>query len=91
MQYLIFAALVAYTQAVAIGVAAPLGYPAVAKVVAPEPFDAHPQYHFNYAVADATTGDQKTQEESRDGGIPTFHKQKNSNLKLFPSLIFQMS
>jgi hypothetical protein len=86
-KYLIFAALVAYTQAVAIGVAAPLayggayhaGYPAVAKVVAapvakviaPEPYDAHPHYQFNYAVADPTTGDQKSQTETRDGDVVT--------------------
>ncbi len=81
---MIFAALVAYTQAVAIGVAAPLAYPAypavakvavaapvVAKVVAPEPYDAHPHYNFNYAVNDPSTGDSKSQSETRDGDVVT--------------------
>ncbi len=73
-----FAALVACTQAIV----APLGYPAyagyakvaapvVAKVVAPEPYDAHPHYNFNYAVNDPTTGDSKSQSETRDGDVVT--------------------
>jgi len=31
--------------------------------------DAHPQYAFAYTVQDSLTGDSKTQEESRDGGV----------------------
>jgi hypothetical protein len=45
--------------------------PAIAKVVAPEPYDAHPHYSYNYAVADPTTGDQKSQTETRDGDVVT--------------------
>lgn len=46
------------------------GHPvAPAKVLAPEPYDAHPHYSFNYAVADPHTGDQKSQHESRDGDV----------------------
>jgi hypothetical protein len=63
-------------------VAAPLAYPAyptiakvatplVAKVLAPEPYDAHPHYNFNYAVNDPTTGDSKSQTETRDGDVVT--------------------
>ncbi|CAG7826650.1 unnamed protein product [Allacma fusca] len=32
-----------------------------------EPADAYPQYSFSYNVNDPTTGDQKSQQESRDG------------------------
>ena len=64
----------------AYGVAAPLAYhapvakviaPAVAKVVAPEPYDPHPQYSFSYSVHDAVTGDNKDQHETRDGDVVT--------------------
>ncbi|XP_066257378.1 cuticle protein 7-like, partial [Euwallacea similis] len=41
--------------------------PAVA--VHAEPYDAHPQYKFEYGVSDPHTGDQKSQEEVRDGDI----------------------
>ncbi|XP_059473474.1 cuticle protein 19.8-like [Neocloeon triangulifer] len=37
--------------------------------VAPNDFDAHPQYSFSYSVADAVTGDNKEQHESRDGDV----------------------
>nr|AWK28333.1 cuticular protein [Nilaparvata lugens] len=42
---------------------------AYAKPVVPVPVypDAHPHYTFEYAVADAHTGDTKSQHESRDG------------------------
>ena len=44
-------------------VAAPLAY------AAPAEYDAHPQYQFSYSVADALTGDNKQQHESRDGDV----------------------
>ncbi|KAG5676150.1 hypothetical protein PVAND_006000 [Polypedilum vanderplanki] len=31
--------------------------------------DSHPQYHFEYAVNDETTGDHKSQYETRDGDV----------------------
>ncbi|XP_053671120.1 cuticle protein 21-like [Anopheles nili] len=43
--------------------AAPLAYPAVAKVAAP--------YSYSYAVSDALTGDNKEQQESRSGDVVT--------------------
>ncbi|XP_030763306.1 cuticle protein 7-like [Sitophilus oryzae] len=42
--------------------------PAVA-VRPPEPYNAHPQYKFEYGISDAHTGDQKTQQEVRDGDV----------------------
>ncbi|KAH1015385.1 hypothetical protein HUJ05_013117 [Dendroctonus ponderosae] len=41
--------------------------PAVA--VKAEPYNPHPQYKFEYAISDPHTGDQKTQEETRDGDV----------------------
>ncbi|CAG7732035.1 unnamed protein product [Allacma fusca] len=41
------------------------GAPVVTK--AAEPADAYPQYSFSYSVDDPTTGDQKSQQETRDG------------------------
>ncbi|RZF32078.1 hypothetical protein LSTR_LSTR013882 [Laodelphax striatellus] len=38
-------------------------------VVAPEPYDPHPQYSYSYAVQDPVTGDTKQQQESRDGDV----------------------
>jgi hypothetical protein len=57
----------AYPTVAKVAVAAPV----VAKVVAPEPYDAHPHYNFNYAVNDPTTGDSKSQSETRDGDVVT--------------------
>ncbi|CAG4938140.1 unnamed protein product [Colias eurytheme] len=63
--------------------AAPVHYAApVAKVVAqPEEF-AHPKYDFSYAVSDPHTGDDKQQQESRDGdvvkGSYSFHEADGS-------------
>lgn len=56
---------------VAKAVAAPLAAPVVAKaaLVEPEVVDAHPQYQYAYNVQDTLTGDSKTQEETRDGGV----------------------
>ncbi|XP_049301523.1 larval cuticle protein A2B-like [Anopheles funestus] len=55
------------------GYHAPLGaYPAVAKVAAPiADYDPNPQYSYSYAVADAVTGDNKNQQESRSGDVVT--------------------
>ncbi|KAK9745569.1 Insect cuticle protein [Popillia japonica] len=47
-------------------VAAPL---AVAKTVQPEDFDPHPQYSYGYDIQDAVTGDNKQQQETRDGDV----------------------
>ncbi|XP_070492074.1 larval cuticle protein A2B-like, partial [Chironomus tepperi] len=51
------------------GLAAPVAVaPAVVKTVE---FDAHPHYSFTYSVNDASTGDVKSQSESRDGDAVT--------------------
>ncbi|CAH0700068.1 unnamed protein product [Spodoptera exigua] len=60
--------------------------PAVAYHAAPvahaEEFDAHPKYEYNYSVADSHTGDNKSQQESRDGdvvkGSYSFHEADGS-------------
>ncbi|XP_046398908.1 larval cuticle protein A3A-like [Ischnura elegans] len=52
--------------------ARPLAYAApVAKAVvaAPDYYDPNPQYSFAYSVADAVTGDNKAQHESRHGDV----------------------
>ncbi|XP_061389001.1 larval cuticle protein A3A-like [Musca vetustissima] len=74
LQLLFVSALVAVASAVALP--API-YPAYAgvlpaigkigKIVGPEPYDTNPQYSYSYAVNDPTTGDVKSQEETRDG------------------------
>nr|XP_023017004.1 larval cuticle protein A3A-like [Leptinotarsa decemlineata] len=50
---------------------APLGTIGVAHapILKAEQFDAHPQYKFEYGVQDSSTGDQKTQQEVRDGDV----------------------
>ncbi|XP_059473161.1 larval cuticle protein A3A-like isoform X2 [Neocloeon triangulifer] len=71
-----------YAAAPAYGYAAPIaraayaapayGYaaaPAIAKVAVPAEYDANPQYSYSYAVSDALTGDNKSQQESRDGDV----------------------
>ncbi|XP_013186170.1 larval cuticle protein A2B [Amyelois transitella] len=69
----IISCLVAVARASVTPVAAPL---AAAPVVAAAPlaarleeFDPLPQYRFGYNVADALTGDYKSQQESRDGDL----------------------
>jgi len=52
--------------------AAPVAYAApaaVVKTVAPEPYDAHPQYNYAYSVQDGLTGDAKNHQEARDGDV----------------------
>ncbi|EAT46731.1 AAEL002099-PA [Aedes aegypti] len=73
----ILAAVVAAAQAIAIGYPAPVAayrpaYPAIAKIAAPvADYDPNPQYSYSYAVADAVTGDNKSQQESRSGDVVT--------------------
>ncbi|XP_075971021.1 uncharacterized protein LOC142973268 [Anticarsia gemmatalis] len=63
---------------------AAVAYHAAPAVVAhhAEPFDAHPKYEYNYSVADSHTGDNKSQQESRDGdvvkGSYSFHEADGS-------------
>ncbi|XP_038119144.1 larval cuticle protein A2B [Culex quinquefasciatus] len=52
-------------------------YPAIAKVAAPvvakavDDYDPNPQYSYSYHIADALTGDNKEQQESRSGDVVT--------------------
>ncbi|XP_035900259.1 cuticle protein 21-like [Anopheles stephensi] len=67
LRFAVLAAFVATASAVAIGYPA---YPAVAKVAAPlADYDPNPQYSYSYAVSDALTGDNKSQQESRSGDV----------------------
>ncbi|XP_064071268.1 histidine-rich protein PFHRP-II-like [Vanessa tameamea] len=54
----------------------------VAKVIAQPEEIAHPKYEYNYSVADGHTGDNKQQQESRDGdvvkGSYSFHEADGS-------------
>ncbi|KAI5645282.1 insect cuticle protein domain-containing protein [Phthorimaea operculella] len=61
---------VAYAAPVAYHAPAPVAYHAapVAKVVAQEEY-AHPKYEYSYSVSDHHTGDDKQQQESRDGDV----------------------
>ncbi|XP_075160641.1 larval cuticle protein A2B-like [Haematobia irritans] len=83
-EFLLFSALMAVASAVVLPAApaypayhgpsvypavAKYALPAVAKVAAPEPYDPHPQYSYNYDIHDPTTGDIKSQQESRDGDL----------------------
>ncbi|XP_038119146.1 larval cuticle protein A2B [Culex quinquefasciatus] len=81
-KFAVFAAIVAVANAVAIGYpAAHVGYgaayPAIAKVAAPvlakavDDYDPNPQYSYSYHIADALTGDNKEQQESRSGDVVT--------------------
>ncbi|XP_055596816.1 larval cuticle protein A3A-like [Uranotaenia lowii] len=47
--------------------AAPLAKTVVAKQVIADEYDPNPQYSFSYGISDALTGDQKSQQESRNG------------------------
>ncbi|XP_037944123.1 cuticle protein 7-like [Teleopsis dalmanni] len=48
---------------------AKIATPVVAKVAGPEPYDPNPEYSFSYDVHDASTGDVKSQQESRHGDV----------------------
>ncbi|XP_055596896.1 larval cuticle protein A3A-like [Uranotaenia lowii] len=80
-KFLTFCALVAVARAGVISspalVSAPLTYAApltktlvaapVAKAVVADEYDPNPQYSYSYGISDALTGDQKSQQESRNG------------------------
>ncbi|XP_058821588.1 larval cuticle protein A2B-like [Topomyia yanbarensis] len=76
---IVLAAIVAVANSIAVGVGYPAAYPAlgVAKVAAPviakavDDYDPNPQYSFSYHIADALTGDNKEQQESRSGDVVT--------------------
>ncbi|XP_026739704.1 cuticle protein 8-like [Trichoplusia ni] len=59
-----------------------VAYHAAPVVAHAEDFDAHPKYEYNYSVADGHTGDNKSQQESRDGdvvkGSYSFHEADGS-------------
>ncbi|KAJ8731909.1 hypothetical protein PYW08_014639 [Mythimna loreyi] len=61
---------------------APVAYNAAPVVAQAADFDARPQYEYNYSVADSHTGDNKSQQESRDGdvvrGSYSFHEADGS-------------
>ncbi|XP_047020565.1 cuticle protein-like [Helicoverpa zea] len=61
---------------------APVAYHAAPVVAHAEEFDAHPKYEYNYSVADGHTGDNKSQQEVRDGdvvkGSYSFHEADGS-------------
>ncbi|KAG6465563.1 hypothetical protein O3G_MSEX015231 [Manduca sexta] len=68
---------------VAYRAATPVAYHApIAKVVAHQEELAYPKYEYNYSVADGHTGDNKSQQESRDGdvvkGSYSFHEADGS-------------
>ncbi|XP_015430246.1 PREDICTED: larval cuticle protein A3A-like [Dufourea novaeangliae] len=50
-------------------VAAALPAPAATTIVRTENYDPNPQYSFSYSVADGLTGDNKAQEETRNGDV----------------------
>ncbi|XP_065075100.1 larval cuticle protein A2B-like [Ochlerotatus camptorhynchus] len=41
----------------------------IVKTVVADEYDPNPQYSFSYGVSDALTGDQKSQQESRNGDV----------------------
>ncbi|XP_043250029.1 larval cuticle protein A3A-like [Colletes gigas] len=51
------------------GAAVAAAIPAPAAVVRTENYDPNPQYSFSYSVADGLTGDNKAQEETRNGDV----------------------
>ncbi|KAJ8732871.1 hypothetical protein PYW07_015470 [Mythimna separata] len=69
---------------VAYAAPAPVAYHAapVTKVIAQPEEVAYPKYEYNYSVADSHTGDNKSQQESRDGdvvkGSYSFHEADGS-------------
>uniref|UniRef100_A0A2A4J4N1 Cuticle protein n=1 Tax=Heliothis virescens TaxID=7102 RepID=A0A2A4J4N1_HELVI len=84
-QQVAVAAPVAYHAAPAVAyhaAPAPVAYHSAPVVARAEEFNAHPQYEYNYSVADGHTGDNKSQQESRDGdvvrGSYSFHEADGS-------------
>ncbi|KAJ8732875.1 hypothetical protein PYW07_015474 [Mythimna separata] len=61
---------------------APVAYSAAPVYAQAADFDAHPKYEYTYSVADSHTGDNKSQQESRDGdvvkGSYSFHEADGS-------------
>ncbi|KYN35584.1 Cuticle protein, partial [Trachymyrmex septentrionalis] len=75
-QFITFAVLIAAANAGIIAPGAPLTYAAAPTVVAAPvakavdaDFDPHPQYSYAYDVHDSLTGDDKSQQETRDGDL----------------------
>ncbi|KAG5311911.1 CUA3A protein, partial [Pseudoatta argentina] len=75
-KFIAFAALIAAANAGIIAPGAPLAYAAAPTVVAAPvakavdaDFDPHPQYSYAYDVHDSLTGDDKSQQETRDGDL----------------------
>ncbi|XP_018392245.1 PREDICTED: larval cuticle protein A2B-like [Cyphomyrmex costatus] len=71
-KFLAFAALIAAANAGVIAPGAPLAYAAAPAVVAKTvdaDYDPHPQYSYAYDVHDSLTGDDKSQQETRDGDL----------------------
>ncbi|XP_020282730.1 larval cuticle protein A2B-like [Pseudomyrmex gracilis] len=67
-----FAALLAVARAGIIGpgaAAVAVAQQPAATVIRTENLDAHPRYSFGYSVADGLTGDNKAQEETRNGDV----------------------
>ncbi|PZC78982.1 hypothetical protein B5X24_HaOG216933 [Helicoverpa armigera] len=83
-QHVAVAAPVAYhaAPAVAYHAAPAVSYHAAPVVARAEEFNAHPKYEYNYSVADGHTGDNKSQQEVRDGdvvkGSYSFHEADGS-------------
>ncbi|KFB43534.1 AGAP003384-PA-like protein [Anopheles sinensis] len=74
LRFAVLAAFVATASAVAIGYPGPLGAyhaPLAVAKVATADYDPNPQYSYSYAVSDALTGDNKSQQESRSGDVVT--------------------
>ncbi|KAF4521986.1 hypothetical protein B566_EDAN012535 [Ephemera danica] len=75
MAYIKLAAFAAILSVAHAGVVAPLGYAAPVARFAAAPavlrtdYDAVPQYSYAYSVSDAITGDNKNQQETRNGDI----------------------
>ncbi|XP_018302044.1 cuticular protein 1 [Mycetomoellerius zeteki] len=75
-KFIAFAILIAAANAGVIAPGTPLAYAAAPAVVAAPvaktidaDFDPHPQYSYAYDVHDSLTGDDKSQQETRDGDI----------------------
>ncbi|XP_063890451.1 cuticle protein 8-like, partial [Helicoverpa armigera] len=68
--------------AVAYHAAPAVSYHAAPVVARAEEFNAHPKYEYNYSVSDGHTGDNKSQQEVRDGdvvkGSYSFHEADGS-------------
>ena len=68
LQFVALFALVACASSSPI-VATPYGLAAPVAAVSKVEYDANPHYTYTYSVADALTGDNKSQSETRDGDV----------------------